>query len=262
MFSEQPPSARILKEMATLDSSKGRKRSGLFVAEGTKCVLDMAKAYRCRYLFITQEWYCAHSGDLHLFDKAEVYLCPPGLMRKITRLSNTPPVIAAYSLPEEVEKLPDPEAELVVALDGVQDPGNLGTIIRTADWMGVRYVIVSRDTADAFNPKAVQATMGALSRVRVITTELPRWLASVNSNIYGTFLNGRNIYRCELSQTGVIVMGNEGHGISDAVAAEVNVPLFIPSFPPEEPTSESLNVATATAITLSEFRSRYFKKNG
>lgn len=262
MFSDTPPSKRVLKEMASLDSAKWRRRTGLFVAEGTKCVTDLNRAFVCRYLFYTTEWYDEHSDLLHNFDGADCYECTPGLMREITRLSNTPPVIAAFMLPQIDPPLPDPETELVVALDGLQDPGNLGTIIRTADWMGVRSIVVSKDTVDAFNPKTVQATMGALARVKVITTDLPEWLAQCKAPVYGTFLNGENIYRCELTQFGVVVMGNEGHGVGPEVAQTVDNRLFIPSFPPDTETSESLNVATATAITLSEFRSRYFRSNG
>ena len=262
MFFEEQPSKRILKEIASLDGSKGRRRTGLFVAEGTKCVLDLAEAFTCRYLFITPEWREEHSAILHRVDGADIYTCTPAMMRQLTRLTNTPPVIAAFILPAIEPELPNPERDLVLALDGVQDPGNLGTIIRTADWMGVRSMVVSLDTVDTFNPKTVQATMGALARVEVVAVDLPKWLSEINAPVYGTFLDGRNIYRCDLSSAGVVVMGNEGHGISNEVAALVSDRLFIPSFPPDEPTSESLNVATAAAITLSEFRSRYFKKNG
>ncbi|MCQ2206033.1 MAG: RNA methyltransferase [Bacteroidaceae bacterium] len=147
---------------------------------------------------------------------------------------------------------------LTLALDGVQDPGNLGTILRVADWFGIRRVVCSPDTADAYAPKVVQATMGALARVDVSYTCLPEWLAAQPSDtpIYGTFLNGTDIYAQPLTRHGIIVMGNEGKGISQAVANLINRRLLIPSFPAGQPTSESLNVATATAIVCSEFRRR------
>ncbi len=259
MISDTPLSKRLIKDIATLDSVKGRRRTGLFVAEGTKCVLDLLQAFECRFLFATEEWLKEYEFEYPRFAKSTVYVCSPAQMRELTRLSNTPPVIAAYRLPEPCTHLPNPANELVVALDGVQDPGNLGTIIRTADWMGVQTIVTSDDTVDAFNPKTVQATMGALARVHVVTADLPAWLKACEAPVYGTFLNGENIYRQALTPHGVVVMGNEGHGVSDAVAECVSKRLFIPSFPPDVPTSESLNVATATAITLSEFRSRFFK---
>jgi TrmH family RNA methyltransferase len=177
------------------------------------------------------------------------------------------------------------EAGLILALDGIQDPGNLGTIIRTCDWFGVRDIFCSLDTADCYSPKVVQATMGALARVRIHYVDLPQWLnAQINEqmvngqivNVYGTLLDGRNMYevlqRSDLTAEGgptasavlqqrglsaqrsVVVMGNEGNGISPAVRRLITHPLFIPSYPPGEPTSESLNVAIATAIVLAEFR--------
>ena len=153
---------------------------------------------------------------------------------------------------------------LIVALDGVQDPGNLGTIIRTCDWFGVRRLVCSLDTADCYNPKVVQATMGALARVQVEYVDLPKWLEEITSQntqrstpIYGTLLNGRNLYEegaIAERQRGVIIMGNEGNGISEAVRRYITHPLLIPPYPVDAETSESLNVAIATAITLAEFR--------
>ena len=154
---------------------------------------------------------------------------------------------------------------LIVALDGVQDPGNLGTIIRTCDWFGVRRLVCSHDTADCYNPKVVQATMGALARVQVEYVDLVSWLEEIktlNSHpstlpIYGTLLNGRNLYEngaIAERQQGVIIMGNEGNGISEAVRRYITHPLLIPPYPADAETSESLNVAIATAITLAECR--------
>ena len=154
---------------------------------------------------------------------------------------------------------------LIVALDGVQDPGNLGTIIRTCDWFGVRRLVCSHDTADCYNPKVVQATMGALARVQVEYVDLVSWLEEIKTlnshpstlTIYGTLLNGRNLYEdgaIAERQQGVIIMGNEGNGISEAVRRHITHPLLIPPYPADAETSESLNVAIATAVTLAEFR--------
>ena len=149
--------------------------------------------------------------------------------------------------------------ELMLALDGVQDPGNLGTICRIADWFGIENIICSQDTADIFNPKAIQATMGAISRVHVHYTDLQKYLRNASDAdipVYGTFLDGDNIYEHRLSPHGIIVMGNEGKGISAGIAQNISRRLLIPNYPPERITTESLNVAVATAITCAEFRRR------
>ena len=146
----------------------------------------------------------------------------------------------------------------MLALDDVQDPGNLGTIIRIADWFGIHHIICSTGTADAFSPKVVQATMGAIARVKIHYTDLPSYLSTLpkGTPVYGTFLEGDDIYTLPLSDHGIIVMGNEGNGISPATAKAVTDKLFIPNWPEGAKTSESLNVAVATAITCSEFRRR------
>ena len=149
---------------------------------------------------------------------------------------------------------------MVVALDGIQDPGNLGTIIRTCDWFGVHDIICSRDTADCYNPKVVQATMGALARVRIHYVDLPEWLKEQQCPIIGTLLEGKDMYEVlrakgeGLKANGIIVMGNEGNGISQTVRQLVTHPIRIPSYPKNAETSESLNVSIATAIVLAEFR--------
>ena len=145
-----------------------------------------------------------------------------------------------------------------MALDDIQDPGNLGTIIRTADWYGVKDIFCSRNSADVFNPKVVQATMGAIARVRVHYVDLPDFLKGISNSmpIYGTLLDGDNFYKKELSNRGILVMGNEGNGISSEIIPLISERLFIPGYPTDVVSSESLNVSIATAITLAEFRRR------
>ena len=147
---------------------------------------------------------------------------------------------------------------LTLALDDVQDPGNLGTIIRIADWFGIDTIYCSEETVDAWNPKVVQATMGSSARVKLHYTNLAEYLEGLQDAVpvYGTFLDGNNLYTEELSAAGIIIMGNEGNGISDSVERHVTKRLLIPSYPAERPTAESLNVAIATAITCAEFRRR------
>lgn len=239
-------SASDRKLFASLSSAKGRREAGLFMAQGTKCVLDTLGHFPLRALLATRSW-----ADSHLVTE-KVTVVKQKDIERITTLSTAPEVIAVYRLPAPGE--PDLSG-LVLALDCVQDPGNLGTIMRVADWMGVHTILASHDTADCFSPKVVQATMGAISRVKVHYCSLPDVL-SVKSGVYGTFLDGEDIYSASLPGEGIIVMGNEGKGISPEVASTVTGRLRIPSYPPGEPTSESLNVAVAAALTLAEFRRR------
>lgn len=253
---------RMAKDFASLDQPKGRRKLNLFVAEGDKCVGELLPAFECRMIFALSDWIDKHRSIISTHPGIEIIEANRGLLGQITRLTSTPPVIAFFNLPSDVTA---PEAgylksNLTVALDCVQDPGNLGTIMRCCDWMGVRTIIASPDTADAFSPKCIQASMGATARVNVAYTPLPEYFASLDHNIpvYGTFLDGENIYHKKLENSGILLMGNEGRGISDAVAAHVTDRLLIPSYPRGQNTVESLNVAMATAIALSCFRSALF----
>ena len=179
-------------------------------------------------------------------------------IRKASFLKNPQDVLAVFKRPDWSLDEADPSTSLVLVLDGIQDPGNLGTIIRLADWFGIEHIFCSPDTADLYNPKTVQATMGAMARVCVHYLSLTDLLRTANADIpvYGTFLDGNDMYGTELSPNGLIVMGNEGKGISRDVASLINRKLYIPNYPPERNTSESLNVAVATAIVCAEFRRR------
>lgn len=178
-------------------------------------------------------------------------------MERISAQSSPSPVLAVVR--QRQCEFPDIAKGLYVALDSVRDPGNLGTIIRLCDWFGVDAIFASEDTVELYNPKVVQSTMGAIFRKKVVYCDLDalcdRFL-SAGRRIFGTFLDGDNIYAGTLAQDGLIVMGNESNGISAQIAAKVTDSLFIPSFAGGAPTAESLNVAIATAITLSEFRRR------
>ena len=192
------------------------------------------------------------------------------VMKRISALANPSPILAVAHKPEdayvddpsELEGLFD-EGGLFLALDTIRDPGNLGTILRIADWFGIKAVFAAKDTVDVFNPKVVQSTMGAVFRVKLHYVDLPsvsKLVLSLGGNVYGTFLDGRNIYDCSL-ETGlsspvVIVIGNESEGISAEMAKVVSDRLYIPPYPADSPGSESLNAAIATAITVAEFRRR------
>ena len=254
-------SRRLLKDYASLDLPKGRRRTGLFVAEGAKCVGELMCAFRCRTIYALSEWIekyaTAVSADTELVE------APRSVLQQITRLNTVPPVIAFFELPESAMPPQSGFAadNLVVALDRVQDPGNLGTILRCCDWMGVHRVVASTETADAFSPKTVQAAMGATARVSVAYCDLAAYLSDLPAGtpVYGTFLDGENIYTSPLTSAGVLVMGNEGRGISPEVAALTTNRLLIPTYPAGAEAVQSLNVGVATAIALSQFRSRLFK---
>jgi TrmH family RNA methyltransferase len=166
-------------------------------------------------------------------------------------------VLAVFEQPTYDMDMSAASRSLCLALDDVQDPGNMGTIIRLADWFGIEHIYCSQGTVDVYNPKTVQATMGALARVKLHYCHLPAFIGSLKDvPVYGTFLDGENMYGKELSAHGLIVMGNEGNGISDEVAQLVNERLYIPNYPPQRETSESLNVAIATSVICAEFRRR------
>ena len=245
-----------LKYIRSLELKKNRRAEHVFVAEGPKVVGDMLPYFPCRLLVATDGWHAAHPEAV-----ADERICVTE--EELTRasfLKAPQEVMAVFGYgDDEVCDTSLPLTELCLALDDVQDPGNLGTIIRLADWFGIRHIYCSPATADAYNPKVVQATMGALARVRLHYTPLPALLDELRVRgvpLYGTFLDGEDLYEKPLAPHGLIIMGNEGNGISPEVAAYVNERLLIPNFPAGEPTSESLNVATATAIICAEFRRR------
>ena len=233
----------------SLADKQARLSTGLFVAEGDKLVGEIVAnpAWQISRLFVME-------GSKVNSPKAEVVTAKE--MERLSALKSAPRSLALVKLPTRKAQLPE-EGELVLCLDEVQDPGNLGTIIRTADWYGVRHIVCSPTTADCFAPKVVQATMGALLRVEVAYAPLAEWLGKVlerGIKTYATTLDGENIHTTKLSKGGVVIMGNEGKGVSAEVQRLVSHKLFIPPYPADREGSESLNVAIATAITLENFR--------
>lgn len=244
------------KLIRSLERKKGRTETGLFVAEGPKLVGELlAAGWRPVYVAAVERWWEENATLLTNIQEKDT-ISEEELQR--TSLQKTPQqVLALFPIRNPEERLAEVAAkELCLALDGVQDPGNLGTIIRLADWFGISHVFCSTTTADIFSPKAIQATMGAISRVHVHYIKLKEELSQCQAPIFGTHLDGENIYQKNLSETGVIVMGNEGKGISPEVEALVNERLYIPPYPADRTTVESLNVAIATAIVCAEFRRR------
>lgn len=241
-----------------LAQKKQRDALRCFVAEGPKTVGDLFGAYRCRLLAGTESYIRQHPE----IEASTIAIVTPQELQQISFQQTPHDVLAVFERHEystdEYELLARKiQSQLCIALDGVQDPGNVGTILRIADWFGIHDVLLSPDCADAFSPKTVQATMGALARVRPHSIDLPKLLEQVDPStpIYGTFLTeSSNLYTTPHGDTGIIIMGSEGNGISPAVERLVNQRLNIPNYPIGAPTSESLNVAIATAITVSEFR--------
>lgn len=281
-------SKATIKRIRSLELKKFRRQSGLFVAEGPKVVGDLLAVTTACELFATAEWLREHQRlveekPMRLDGKSAVWGAKSGKkatvtevsdeeLRRLSFLQHPQQVLATFEMsaspptPLQIERgdliansqLSTLNSQLFLALDGIQDPGNLGTIIRMADWFGIETIFCSPDTADAYAPKVVQATMGSIARVNIIYRELLPLLDEAQEQgipVYGTLLDGQNIYEEQLTPGGIIIMGNEGNGISAPVRERITQRLLIPDFH-QGPTADSLNVAIATAITCSEFRRR------
>ena len=236
-----------IRLIRSLESKKSRKREGLFVAEGPKVVADLLQAGFIPYsIFSTTA-------------RADATSVTEDELQRISFLQHPQEVLALFRIPDSTEVTLPGDNELCLALDGVQDPGNVGTIIRIADWFGISTIYCSEDTADVYNPKVVQATMGSIAHVHIIYCSLPELLAQATCPVYGTLLDGENIYEKQLTANGIIVMGNEGNGISPVIREKVTHRLLIPNYNTGNHTAESLNVAIATAVTCAEFRRRHIK---
>ncbi|MCM1137077.1 MAG: RNA methyltransferase [Muribaculum sp.] len=246
----------LCKTVKSLDDRKTRKKECAFKAEGTKCVLDTLAHFKLKYLIATQNWLDNYIDKIATIPADYILKCPKREMGRLSSLTTAPEVVAVYEIPEYSLDTECAERNLVLALDTIQDPGNLGTIIRVADWFGVNDILCSSETADCYSPKVIQATMGSISRVHLHYCNLEDTLRIINVNggVYGTFLDGDDISKVELENRGVIIIGNEGKGISKEVEKCVTQRLFIPPYPQWHETGESLNAAIATAITLAKFR--------
>jgi TrmH family RNA methyltransferase len=218
-------------------------QNGCFVAEGTKLVSELLQSsLTARKLYLTDPGVLPVTGvDAVLVSDAE--------LKKMSALHSPNKVLGVFTIPNPPP--PDFEDWILVA-DAIQDPGNLGTIIRLCDWFGIRHLICSTDTVDCYNPKALQATMGSIARVNMVYTDLKAWLKGVKQPIYGAFMDGHDIYGAAFPDSGLLVVGNEAHGISKEVSEAISQRISIPQYGVES--AESLNVAMATAILLNEIR--------
>lgn len=250
-----------IKLIRSLSIKKYRDAEQLFVAEGEKLVFDLLSTSLTLFeIFCTEELF-GKIQDQSFIDKTSVVKKEE--LEKISSLKTVPNIIALFRIPESTFDPKNLGNDLSIVLDGVQDPGNLGTIVRLADWFGIKWIFCSRETADIFNPKAVQSTMGAIARVKLHYLELEQLFSEArkqNIPVYGTYLEGENLYTTSLSANGLIVMGNEGQGIQPQNEQFISRKLNIPPFPAGQDTSESLNVGVATAIVCSEFRRRLISK--
>jgi TrmH family RNA methyltransferase len=253
IFRKQVISKNQIKNITALSHKKMRDETGLFVAEGSKLVIDLEPAFKLKECYATSEWLQNNRVSF----RSKIQEVSADELKKISSQKSPQGILAIFEKPN-YNLTTITNSELCLALDDIQDPGNLGTIIRIADWFGIKNIVCSHLSADAFGHKTVQATMGALARVNVHYVDLLKYIQELPNQypIYGTFMDGNDLYTEALTPNGLIVMGNEGNGISHAVSELINHRLTIPSFPKNEATSESLNVAVATSIVCAEFRRR------
>ncbi|RZJ30880.1 MAG: RNA methyltransferase [Flavobacterium sp.] len=233
-----------IKLIGSLQQKKFRMANGLFIAEGVKIIGELIGAgFVLDHLYLTDDLF-------RQVPQAKKTLISESELKKISALTTANNCLAVFEIPSEK---PIDQKGLLVALDDIRDPGNLGTIVRLCDWFGITQLVCSNETADLYNPKVVQATMGSMARVNVSYVDLPDFLSKANLPVFGTFMDGKNIYSEKLPSDGIIVLGNEANGISSSVEKFCTERIAIPRFGNLQLT-ESLNVATAAAIVLSEFR--------
>ena len=241
-----------IKYIHSLEQKKVRKEEKVFLAETPKLVGDLLGNMHCNYLAACAEWL-----EKHPEAKAdEIAVVTPEELKKASLQKTPQEVLGVFHQPQHSFSTDIIAQTLSLGLDGVQDPGNLGTIIRIADWFGIEDIFCSPDTVDVYSPKVIQATMGAIARVRVHYTPLAPFIERFEGRlpVYGTFLDGDNMYQKDLTPHGLIIMGNEGKGVTPEIERLVDRKLFIPNYPKNRSTSESLNVAVATSIVCAEFR--------
>ena len=236
-----------IKLITSLVQKKYRKQHQLFLAEGVKVIEELLKSnLELEQVFCTKPMFTSVS-------ESKKTIISDAELKKISALTTANDCLAIFKIPQEKKRQTQ---GLIVVLDDIRDPGNLGTIIRLCDWFGISQIVCSEQTVDVYNPKVVQATMGSISRVNVSYSDLETYLTETKLPVFGTFMDGENIYKQQLPQEGIIVLGNEANGISKGIEDKVTQRISIPRFGNLQLT-ESLNVATATAIVLSEFKRAY-----
>lgn len=253
-------SKQITKIIQNLEKKKFREKYNLFKIEGEKLVAELLRSPLAVHAIIAYpEWIQANG---HLLGKNQVLETDEKGMKTISNFQSLPHVMALAEIPNHPYHPDEVAGTLSLVLNGIQDPGNLGTILRIADWFGVSHLLCDRDCASIYNPKCVQASMGAIFRVHAYYLDLPAAISQLKAKgmpVFGTFLDGENIYTSPLPSQGLIIMGNEGKGIAEDIGQLADFRLTIPNFTPTGASSESLNVGVATGIILSEFKRRIYK---
>lgn len=232
------------KLISSLKKKKSRTQNNLFIAEGIKVVEELiSSTFKLNTLFCTEDY-------TNKFQVENIQIISDKELKSISEFTSPNQVLAIFEIPKKdaIKK-----TGFTLVLDEINDPGNLGTIIRLCDWFAVDQIVCSTNTVDCFNPKVVQASMGSLSRVSIVYSDLKPFLGKETRPIYGALLNGENVYKTSLPSHAVLILGNEANGINKEVQNRITKPITIPQFGNAQNT-ESLNVATATAILLSEFR--------
>ncbi|WP_394149309.1 RNA methyltransferase [Vibrio maritimus] len=237
-----------LKLLRALGQKKQRKAHGLFLVEGEKNVLELVDtSLVVKQVFATDDFLRKHASELSQYD------CIEASLEELTKASSLVSNNAAVAI-VEIPNVQAPSAEgMMIALDGVSDPGNLGTIIRIADWYGIKHIVASSDCADPYNPKTIRATMGSFGRVQVTLLDLPRYLNQASIPVYGAFLEGESVHSTDFSEQGILLMGSESHGVRPEAEQYVTDKITIPSFGG----AESLNVAMATGIIMDNYRRQH-----
>ncbi len=235
-----------IKLITSLKQKKYRQQHGFFVVEGVKTIKELLRSDLKLHKLYTTETFNIDAKDEIIISETD--------LKRITYLKTPNKALAIFEMPES--KVIN-NNQLIVALDAVRDPGNLGTIIRLCDWFGVKDLICSKETVDCFNPKVIQATMGSITRVNISYIDLEQFLKESKVPVFGAFMDGEIVYKKELPEKGILIMGNEANGVSKEIEAIISEKISIPRFGDIQAT-ESLNVATATAILLSEFKRRVY----
>lgn len=238
-----------VKELQALKQAKGRKERGIFAVEGNKLVEELIDSnFRVNNIFATEAW--VEKNSVLAKKIADYEIITPKQMEQVSNFVTPPGVFATAMMPKYKIEPKDTENQLILLLDGINDPGNLGTIIRTADWFGINKIVISEDTCDPWQPKTIQSTMGSIFRMQIIETDVVKFLKEVKTPIFGALMQGKNVYHTHINNKGVVIIGSESHGIRDNVMPFVSCPINIPRA--EGSKTESLNASVAAGIILSE----------
>lgn len=244
-----------VKELQSLKQSKGRNERGIFAVEGNKLVEELMNSqFRVNNVFATEQW--VEKNPVLAKRITDYEIITPKQMEQVSNFVTPPGIFATAMMPKYKIEPKDTENQLILLLDGINDPGNLGTIIRTADWFGIKNIVISEDTCDPWQPKVIQSTMGSILRTQIVETDVVKFLKEVKTPVFGALMQGKNVYHTQIKcNQGVIIIGSESHGIRDNVMPFVSCPINIPKA--EGSQTESLNASVAAGIIISEV----FRKN-